>query len=166
MKKYIIFSLMIICLVSCQSKKDNYDGYIEFIHVGECDKPITTILIIKEESLSLGKKDITEDEVIMVNEKIFNNLFNYLTDKHKEGRCIEKTSHKYGSFKVVITKNTKVRKVEFCYFIEGRKQSFVIFKELLEYLKQHDTEKNLQQTIETYIIHRIKNPPPVGSGLE
>lgn len=162
MEKYFIWLIAVSCFASCKSKTADYDGYIEFSHVGSSDKPITSILFIKEGLPTFGKEDLTFKDVLIVDVNTFDNLFNYLTNGHTEVKCID-TWHKYGSFKIEITKKNKNY---FCYFIEGRQQSLIFFQGLLEYLKEQDTAKNVQETIKRDIFDRIKNPPPIGSQLE
>lgn len=149
MKKYIISLFILLCLISCTTNKE---GFIEFKHIGEQDKAIESLRIVKKE---IPSRFLTE--VIKVNEKTFDYLFKYLTKGRKEG-IYNHECHEYGSFRVTIAKDSTI---DFFYVVDGRVQSLAFFQGIVEYLKQNNLDKNLQEAINKVIIRRIDHPHPV-----
>jgi hypothetical protein len=149
MKKHIISFFILFLLISCATNKE---GFIEFKHIGDQDKAIESLRIVKKK---IPSRFLTE--VIIVNEKSFNYLFNYLTKGRKEG-IYNHECHEYGSFRVTIARDSKIN---FFYVIDGRVQSLVFFQGIVEYLKQNDLDENLQEAINKVIIRRIDHPYPV-----
>lgn len=159
MIKYLFILSLVIYLGFSKSNKNDY---IEFRHVGVSNKYIQTLLIVKQ-VVKQDWESKLKTEVVVVNGKTFDCIYDYLYAERKLGLGCTDSLYAYGSFKINVV-NSKSE--NFCFIVKGRKQSLAHFQGVTEYLRRHCADKNLIETIKGFIIENINKTPPVGSGFE
>jgi len=125
--------------------------------VGDSDKYIETILIVKKE-----RRSTIKTECVLVNENTFNCLIKYLSEQKGMGVSCKDSLFEHGSFRVKILNKGK----EDCYITVGRKKSLHFFLGIKEYLDRDCVDKNLSDILNAFIIQNINKTPPIGSGYD
>jgi hypothetical protein len=125
---------------------------IEFFHIGECDKYITTLIYKKT-----GDSSTITKEYVKVSERDFDILQDYLIRNNSNNRC-DTCYKRYGSFRIsIVTKDS----TKLYYFIEGRNNSLTFFNEFKKYIIDKKVDNKIIQELDEWIIRRIDHSAPI-----
>lgn len=135
-------------LTSCIQSRN---AFIEFRHVGESNKYVTTVILVKKEV-----KNTIETTFVKVNNDEFNRIYLYLKSKGIEG-LQEIRDARYGTF-MIYQKGGRSDSMR--YYLTPRRKSVDFFKELINFLNQNNINKEVKSAIEVWILDNIKSTPP------
>lgn len=134
----LLFAFVIV-LASCSSQK-----YIVFEHIGESNKPIWCMIIVKEEKLdkkpceSLGAEIVAGKDFELIEKYVIIN-----NTKQKVGK-----EGYFGTFRISYGKKTD-------YIVEGRQNAVVYFSNLANLLNSGNSTA-IAELIEKRILSRIR----------
>lgn len=140
MTKSMLIILLSIWCMSCSSHK-----YILFEHIGAIDKPISCVIIVKENSL--GKKFCELQEEYVAKAESFKHLEKYVLSNDTK-LSDTGSANSFGSFKVQIDGKT-------LYVIEGQQNAIKYFTRLITELNSNNNG-TLANVIERNILIRLK----------
>lgn len=144
MKKTILFFLLIF-IFSCQVEHVKNNDYIRIEHIGDIDKPILVLAIVKTK-ISDFEGDPYYNMIVVSNE-FFDIVADFIEKKEKAIQGSNNFKHKFGTFEIALFNEGNTVK----FYLKDINESRLFFTDLIKQVKnlnnKHKVLKSLERTL-------------------